>query len=96
MHSPTTLISVSERGLPPLDIATYEVRRQRANEGVGPVLVGINEFADSLFGLAERAIAVRGERTTYVYLVDAALSRVLAGVAINSPSGEAALFRDEP
>ena len=87
LSEPTSPVFVSEPDAPPLDVETYEVRRQRAGEGVGPLLTGMDEFVDVLANLDEpaRIISIGGEQTRYIYLVDADLSRVLAGLAIDSP-----------
>jgi len=85
MRDPELPFQVSEPGTPPLDLETYEHRRQRAHEGTGPRLTGIDDFVDTLAALREPAcfIFVEGKLTRYLYVVDVALSRALAGVAID-------------
>lgn len=87
MRNPARPFAVSEPGMPPLNLETYEHRRQRARDGLGPRLVGIDQFVETLSALVEPACAVtvQGLRTNYIYLLDAELSRALAGVAIGHP-----------
>lgn len=82
------LIPVTEASLPPLDIATYEVRLQRWREGEGPHVTGIDDFVSALRSLDEpaRAVTVSGKVTTYVYLLDSDMTRVIAAVAIDPPT----------
>lgn len=82
------LIPVSDPANPPLDVQTYEVRRARWKEGEGPQLTGMDDFMHVLTSLSTdaRAVTVQGKVTSYVFLLDAGLSRVLAGVAIDPPA----------
>jgi hypothetical protein len=87
LRESSELIPVSEPGLPPLDIHTYRVRLSRWQAGEGPDLTGIQSFVDTLESLqvSARAVSVRGTRTSHVFLLDADLTRVLAGLAIDPP-----------
>lgn len=87
MRSPTELIPVTEASLTPLDIATYKIRLERWRQGDGPRLTGIEDFLATLRALDEptRAVTVTGEVTTYVYLLDAEMTRSIAAVAIDPP-----------
>jgi hypothetical protein len=53
----------------------------------------MDHFVAVLGSLTEPACAVKGRQTSYVYLLDAALSHVLAGVAIDPPIGAAVVTR---
>jgi hypothetical protein len=88
MRSPTELIPVTEASMAPLDVATYEVRLERWRRGEGPRLTGIEDFVARLrsLGRPTRAVTVIGELTTYVYLLDAEMTRAIAGVAIDPPA----------
>ena len=87
-QEPDLLVAVSNAALPALDLQTYQVRLQRWEDGRGPRLTGIREFVYALETLTEptRAATVSGAVTTYTFLLDAELSRVLAAVAVDSPS----------
>ncbi|WP_370247181.1 hypothetical protein [Nocardioides sp.] len=87
MRRPTELIPVTEPALPPLDIATYEVRLERWQQGEGPHLTGIEDLVAALRTLREpaRAACVSGKVTTYAYVLDSALTRAIAAVAIDPP-----------
>jgi hypothetical protein len=67
-------------------VPTYEIRFARRRDGEGPRLTGIEEFMEVLTSLttAASAVSVRGESTTYCFLLNEALTRVLAAVAIDS------------
>lgn len=84
----TELIPVTEASLPPLDIATYEVRLERWREGEGPRLTGIEEFVSALHSLEEpaRTVTLSGAVTTYVYLLDSDMTGVISAVAIDPPT----------
>jgi hypothetical protein len=85
MREPLLLIPVSAPENPPLDMNTYEVRLARWNEGEGPQLAGMETFVSVMRSLAAPAcvVSVRGALTTYCFLLDAALTKVLATVAID-------------
>jgi hypothetical protein len=91
MRNSNELIPVSDATLPPLDIYTYEVGLQRWRDGEGPRLQGMEEFVSALHRLDEpaRAVTVAGTVTTYAYLLDSDMTRMIAGVAIDPPPGEA-------
>lgn len=91
MREPTVLIPVSDPGMPPLDLTTFEIRLQRWRDGDGPVLHGMEQFVAALRDCTAptRAITVYGARTNYTFLLDEGLSRVVAGIAVDVPaSGE--------
>lgn len=90
LRNPSELIPVTDATLPPLDIDTYEVRLERWRHGEGPCLTGIEDFVSALRSLDEpaRAVTVTGKVTTYVYLLDSAMMRAIAVVAIDPPPTE--------
>lgn len=96
LREPHVLIPVTEPGLPPLDLATYEVRRARWHDGEGPAVAGIDEFVAVLATLTEPACAVtvKGARTAYSFLLDAEMTRVLAAVAVDPPSHGGSTFAE--
>jgi hypothetical protein len=87
LREPALLIPLSAPGTPPLDVHTYRARRDRWEAGDGPHLTGMRQFMEVLESLETpaRAVVVEGHRTTYVFLLDPAVSRVLASVAIDPP-----------
>jgi hypothetical protein len=97
LREPGLLIPVPDPASPPLDISTYEARWARWREGSGPRLTGMDEF---MLVLRESqapasAVFVRGESTTYCFLLDARRSRVTAAVAVDPPNGEASWSLDD-
>lgn len=91
MRSPHELIPVTEASMSPLDVATYEVRLERWREGDGPRLTGVEEFLAVLRVLdtPTRAVTIRGEVTTYVYLLDGDMTCATAALAIDPPTRRA-------
>jgi hypothetical protein len=87
MREPNLLIPVSAPGTSPLDVHTYRVRRDRWEAGDGPRITGMREFVETLETLStpSRAAIVKGRRTTYTFLLDAALERVIGSVAADVP-----------
>lgn len=81
------LVPVSEASVPALDVPTYRARLRRWQEGQGPRLTGMPEFVRTLETRTTptRAVVVSGERTTYTFLLDDAMSRVVAALAVDSP-----------
>ncbi len=94
---PDLLLPVSEPSLFPLDLYTYKVRLSRWEGGSGPVLSGIRDFVSVLENLEEPAcwVMITGETTSYVLLISADWSKVLASMAIDSP-GEAVMTGEGP
>lgn len=88
LREPTMLVSVSAAQTPALDLTTYRVRMERWEDGQGPRLAGMREFVNALETLTEptRAATVSGARTTYTFLLDEAMTRVLAAVAVDEPA----------
>jgi hypothetical protein len=86
-QEPHLLVEVTDAAVPALDVQTYRVRLKRWEEGRGPRLTGIREFVHALETLTAptRAATVSGKTTAYTFLLDAALSRVLACVAVDAP-----------
>jgi hypothetical protein len=82
------LVAVTDAAMPALDLHTYRVRLERREDGQGPRLTGMREFVHAVETLTvpTRAATVSGKRTTYTFLLDASVSRVLAGVAVDDPS----------
>jgi hypothetical protein len=87
MREPKLLIPVPAPANPPLDIPTYEARFARWRGGEGPRLTGMETFMDVLTSLPTSAcaVSVHGESTTYCFLLDETLTRVLAAVALDPP-----------
>lgn len=85
---PALLVKVTAPSVPPLDLHTYQVRLERWEAGDGPHLTGMREFVRTLATITvpTRAAVVHGTSTTYTFLLDAAMSRVLACVAVDAPS----------
>lgn len=83
-RTPELLLSVSEPALHPLNIATYRVRHERWLGGEGPEILGMDEFMHALETGDEplSVVAVAGDVTNYVLLLDETLSRVVVAVAI--------------
>lgn len=88
MSEPHLLLAITEPANPPLDVHTYEARSARSKEGSGPQLTGIVDFMEVLTTLSVDACAaaVHGKVTSYVFLLDAELSCVLASVAMDPPA----------
>jgi hypothetical protein len=87
LKEPELLIRVAGPALPPLDVDTYVARLTRWQQGEGPRLVGMDQFVRVLTSLKEPgcAVAVKGNQTSYTYLLDSDLTRVIAAVAIDPP-----------
>ena len=85
---PALLVNVTAPSVPPLDLHTYQSRLERWETGEGPRLTGMREFVRTLATVTvpTRAAVVSGTSTTYTFLLDAAMSRVLACVAVDAPS----------
>ena len=85
-EEPALLVNVTAPFVPPLDLPTYQARLKRWEAGEGPRLTGMREFVHALATAAEptRAAVVSGTSTTYTILLDAAITRVLACVAVDA------------
>ncbi|CAM3520305.1 hypothetical protein [Nocardioides zeicaulis] len=88
MAEPALMVNVSSPSVPPLDLHTYQVRLARWEAGEGPRLTGMPEFVQALATttVPTRAAVVSGTSTTYTFLLDAAMSKVLACVATDAPA----------
>lgn len=88
MREPDLLINVGAASVPALDLQTYRVRLERWEAGEGPRLTGMRQFVSTLEGLdaPARAAMVEGATTRYAFVLDSAMSRVLACVAIDAPT----------
>ncbi|MDH2413835.1 hypothetical protein [Nocardioides sp. CER19] len=86
-REPHCLVPVSVATVPALDVHAYRVRLERWERGEGPRLTGMREFVRVLetYPAPARAVGVTGTTTTYTFLLDASMSRVLACVAIDAP-----------
>lgn len=87
-HEPDLLVPVPEPTDVPVDLATYRVRLARWETGAGPNLHGIREFVAVLEGLDEPAspVVLPGETTSYIVLLSADRTRLLASTAIDGQS----------
>lgn len=76
-------------------MSTYRIRGNRWEAGEGPRLTGMPQFMDDLEYLAglARVATVLGKRTTYMFLIDADVTRVLAIVANDAPSDAESTLR---
>ena len=86
---PLRMFRLDAASLSPLDLRTYQVRLARSkNDVAGPQTYQLQEFVEALHGLKEQASAVfvRGEVSTYILLVDAGRSSVIASTAIDPPA----------
>lgn len=87
MREPSLLIRVGAPSIPALDLPTYRARLARWENGEGPRLTGMRQFVRMLEALdiPARTATVEGATTTYVFVLDAAIARVLACVAVDAP-----------
>jgi hypothetical protein len=87
-REPHLLVPVTDAATPALELHTYRIRLERWESGQGPRLTGMREFVHALEALTvpTRAATISGEMTTYTFLLDAPMSRVLACVAVDAPS----------
>lgn len=87
-EEPLRLIDVGAPSAQPFGLATYRVRLRRSQAGQGPTTHGLSEFVAALESLAEpgRPAVLTGQVSTYVLLLDAGLTRIIASTAIDPPS----------
>lgn len=86
-EEPWRLLDIGEPSREPVSLPAYRVRLARSNEGEGPVTYGLANFVACLEALDEdaSAVVVTGETSTYILLLDAGRTRVIATTAIDPP-----------
>ena len=87
-EEPCRLFDLGDPSREPVGLPVYRIRLARSNEGEGPVTYGLERFVGVLEALEEDAsvVLIIGETSTYILLVDAGRTRVIATTAIDPPA----------